>query len=76
MAKDDSKIYDNKNGYYTDEEMLNFKHMKDEDFTEFLRHFNCKIHKCPPLKYKMADCFYCIRCLRNARELTREKKVK
>ncbi len=76
MAKTESKIYNNKNGYYTDEEMLNFKHMSDEEFIEFLRHFNTGTHKCPPLKYKITDCFYCIDCMKNSRELTKEKKVK
>lgn len=70
------KIYKNKNGYFTDEEMLSFKHMSDEEFVGYLRHFNIRDCKCPPLKYKITDCFYCIDCLRNARELAKEKKVK
>lgn len=67
----------NKNGYFTDEELLEFKHMTDEEFTDkILRHFNTSDFKCPPSKYETVGCFYCIDCLKNARELVKEKKVK
>lgn len=76
MAKTDDKIYNNKNGYYTEEELLEFKHMSDEDFKNFIRTFNTTDNKCPPLKYKMHPCFFCIQCMKTARELVKEKKVK
>lgn len=69
-------MYDNKNGYYTDEELLEFKHMSDEDFINFLRDFNNMTHKCPPLKYKTVGCFFCINCMKNSRQLVKEKKIK
>lgn len=76
MAKNQREIYDNKNGYYTDEELLEFKHMSDEDFINFLRHFNTGIHKCPPVKYKAFSCMRCMDCMKDAREKVKEKKVK
>lgn len=76
MGKQEDKMFNNKNGYYTEEELLEFKHMTDEEFINFLRKFNIKTCKCPPLKYKTADCFFCINCMKFARELVKEKKVK
>lgn len=74
MAKYDDKIYNNKNGYFTEEELLEFKHMSDEDFTDFLRTFNTIDNKCPPIKYKMHPCFFCIKCMTDARKLIKKKK--
>ena len=76
MAKTENKIFNNKNGYYTDEELLELKHMTEDEFIEFLRHYNPRTHKCPPLKYKMADCFYCLDCIKTAITLVKDKKVK
>lgn len=64
----------NKNGRYTEEELLEFKHMTDEEFENVLRHFSLETCKCPPDKYETVACFYCIECMRNARELVKEKK--
>jgi len=65
----------NKNGYFTQEELLEFKHMTDEEFEEkILRHFNTKDFKCPPEKYETVPCFYCQTCMRNTRMLVKEKK--
>ena len=72
----DSKIYNNKNGYYTDEELLEFKYMSDDEFIDFLRGYNNMRCKCPPLKYALADCFHCIPCMKAARNAIKEKKGK
>jgi len=67
----------NKNGYFTDEELLEFKHMSDEEFeNKILRHFNTIDFKCPPEKYESTNCFKCIQCMKFAREHVKEKKVK
>ena len=67
----------NKNGYFTEEELLEFKHMSDEEFAEkVLRHFNTTDFKCPPDKFETVSCFYCQTCLKNARRLVKEKKKK
>ncbi len=67
----------NTNGYFTDEELLEFKRMTDKEFEDkILRHFNTDNFKCPPEKYETTYCFECIKCMRNARELVKEKKVK
>lgn len=76
MAKDETTIYNNKNGYYTDEELLELKHMSDGDFINFLRTFKITTHKCPPKKYKIHPCFYCIDCIKLAINSVKEKKVK
>lgn len=76
MAKTEDKIFKNKNGYYTEEELLEFKHMSDEDFYNILRKHNTSDNKCPPIKYKMHPCFFCIQCMKTARLLVKEKKVK
>jgi len=76
MVKTDERIYKNKNGYFSDEELLEFKKMSDEDFKNLLRTHDLSTWKCPPVKYKMANCFYCMRCLKFARNLVKEKKVK
>lgn len=76
MAKTNKEIYNNKNGYYTEEELLEFKQMPDEDFIDFLRTFNTSDNKCPPIKYKMHPCFFCIDCMKTARLLVKKKKVK
>lgn len=77
MSKDkDNKDYNNKNGVFTDEEMLAFKNMSDEDFIDYLRTFNHTYNKCPPKKLRMTQCFYCIDCMKLAIQNTKEKKVK
>ena len=45
MAKTEDKIFKNKNGYYTEEELLEFKHMSDEDFYNILRKHNTSDNK-------------------------------
>ena len=76
MANTEGKIFNNKNGYFTEEELLEFKYMSDEEFYELLRGHKLSTWKCPPIKYKGADCFYCIKCLNMARDAVKEKKAK
>jgi hypothetical protein len=75
-VKSDDKIYKNKNGYFTEEEMLEFKNMSDEDFINYLRPFKITTHKCPQKKYQLHECFNCINCMKEARNVFVEKKVK
>lgn len=70
------KIFYNRNGYYTIEEMLEFKKMSYDNFINYLRTFSTLTNKCPPIKLKCADCFRCIDCWKLARETVNEKMVK
>lgn len=67
--------YMNPNGFYTEEELLTMKHMTEEEFRKYISS-NTKTLKCPPRKYAIVNCFYCIDCIRQSLELVKEKKVK
>lgn len=65
----------NKNGFFTEEELLMLKNMTEEEFRKYISD-NTKTLKCPPRKYAIVNCFYCIDCIREAVKLIKEKKVK
>lgn len=67
--------YVNPNGFYTEEELLEMKKMTKEEFRKFISDNTGKL-KCPPRKYAIVNCFYCIDCIRQSLELVKEKKVK
>lgn len=65
----------NKNGFLTEQDLLDLKALSEEEFRNYIAD-NTGILKCPPEKYKTVDCFYCVTCIRNAKNLAKEKKVK
>lgn len=69
------RTYVNKNGFFTEEELLMLKQMTEEEFRKYISE-NTKTLKCPPRKYAIVSCFYCVDCIREAVKLIKEKKVK
>lgn len=69
------RSYINKNGFYTEEELLTMKQMTEEEFKQYISD-NTQTLKCPPRKYAIVNCFYCVDCIRNAKNLIKDKKVK
>lgn len=69
------RAYTNPNGFYTEEELLVMKNMTDEEFRKFISNSTGKL-KCPPRKYAIVGCFYCIDCIRQSLKLIKKKKVK
>lgn len=67
--------YVNPNGFYTEEELLTMKQMSEEEFRMYIS-TNTKTLKCPPRKYAIVNCFYCVSCIKQAVELIKDKKVK
>lgn len=68
------RAYVNPNGFYTEEELLEMKHMTEEAFRKFISSNTGKL-KCPPRKYAIVSCFYCIDCIKQSLKLIKEKKV-
>lgn len=73
MGKIIERTYVNKNGFFTEEELLMLKQMTEEEFKKYIS-ANTKTLKCPPRKYAIVNCFYCIKCIRSAIDLIKEKK--
>ena len=75
MGSSTEKTYVNPNGFYTEEELLKMKNMTKDEFRKFISSNTGKL-KCPPRKYAVVNCFYCIDCIRTSLKLIKEKKVK
>lgn len=69
------RSYINRNGFFTEEELLELKNMTEEEFGKYISD-NTKTLKCPPRKYAIVNCFYCVDCIRQAKDLIKEKNVK
>lgn len=75
MGKIIERTYVNKNGFFTEEELLQLKRMTKDEFKKYISD-NTKTLKCPPRKYAIINCFYCVKCIQEAVKLVKEKKVK
>lgn len=65
----------NPNENLTEEELIELKHMTNDEFRQYINDNKDKL-KCPPSKYETVACFYCIQCICNAVKLVKEKNVK
>ena len=72
-SKRGRRIYQNKNGELTIEDVIKIKQNNQE--SEWMSKFRVSECKCPPIELRMSQCFYCSDCWTNTFKQVQEYKT-